>query len=86
MRIHCYLKIDNKRVCLLRNCPALACCFKFLSAEIWITREETSLSGGASEHFEEAMEFSRNAVACRLRLSPKESKVHSICRTTAEAC
>lgn len=86
MKIHCYLKIDNKWGCLLRNCPALSCCFEFLSAEVWITWEEPFLPGGASEHFGEAMEFSRDAVACRQRPSPKESKVHSVCRTAAEAC
>lgn len=63
MRIHCYLKIDNKWGCLLRNCPALVCCcrccLEFLSAEVWITLEETSLPGGPSQCSGEAMESSR---------------------------
>lgn len=90
VRIHCCLKIDNKWGCLLRSCPALACCcfccLEFLSAEVWITLEETSLPGGPSQCFGEAMECSRDVVTCRLRLSPKEPKVYPICRTTPEAC
>lgn len=88
MRIHCCLKIDNKWNCVLRNCPALACCccLEFLSAEVWITLEETSLPGGSSQCFGEAMECSKDAVACSLRPSPKEPKVYPICRTTPEAC